>query len=111
MNGHVSDTATIGARSTPIPRRPRSVRDVGVNTEDILPVETIPPQPLRQRPSRAALLSNIRGGQDGILLARLHGAVDKLAHELASTSSQNPEEDANTRRKLQAALDLLEDTE
>jgi hypothetical protein len=105
INGHISDTATVGAPTTPIPPPSPTRRDIGVNTEDILPAE-IPAQTLRQRPSRAALLSNIRGCQDGILLARLHAAVDKLAHELAS-SPDNPD-DSDTRRKLQSALDLLE---
>ena len=102
---HISDTATIGRPVTPVTQ----VRSIGVNTEDVLPAETVPSQPLRQRPSRAALLSNIRGCQDGIVIGKLHGAVDKLAVQLASTSSQNPSEEANLRRKLQAALDLLED--
>lgn len=99
---HISDTATIGRPPTPV----IDVRSIGVNTEDVLPAETIPTQPLRQRPSRAALLSNIRGCQDGMLIARLHGAVDKLAVQLASNT--NTPEDALAKRKLQAALDLLE---
>jgi hypothetical protein len=102
---HISDTATIGRPPTPV----TEVRSIGVNTEDVLPAEIIPPQQLRQRPSRAALLSNIRGCQDGMLIARLHSAVDKLAVKLASTPSQNTPEDVNAKRKLQAALDLLEE--
>lgn len=101
---HISDTATIGRPITPVTQ----VRSIGVNTEDILPAETIPAQSLRQRPSRAALLSNIRGCQDGLVIGRLHGAVDKVALQLASTSSQNPSEEAGLRRKLQAALEILE---
>jgi hypothetical protein len=42
-----------------------------------------------------------------MLIARLHGAVDKLAVQLAST--QNTPEDAIAKKKLQAALDLLEE--
>jgi hypothetical protein len=102
---HISDTATIGRPETPI----TEVRSIGINTEDVVPAEIIPPQPLRQRPSRAALLSNIRGCQDGIEIARLHTAVDKLAVQLASISTQNTPHDAYVRRKLQAALDLLEE--
>lgn len=105
VSDHISDTATIGRPDTPV----TEVRSIGVNTEDIVPAEIVPPQTLRQRPSRAALLSNIRGGQDGIIIARLHSAVDKLAVQLASNSSQNSPEDATTRHKLQAALDLLEE--
>jgi len=102
VSDHISDTATIGRPPTPV----IDVRSIGVNTEDV-PAETVPSQPLRQRPSRAALLSNIRGCQDGMLIARLHGAVDKLAVQLAST--QNTPEDAIAKKKLQAALDLLEE--
>jgi len=102
---HISDTATIGRPETPVTQ----VRSIGVNTEDVLPAEIIPPQPLRQRPSRAALLSNIRGCQDGIEIARLHSAVDKLAVQLASISTQNTPETVKAKRKLQAALDLLEE--
>jgi hypothetical protein len=102
---HISDTATIGRPETPVIQ----VRSIGVNTEDVLPAEIIPPQSLRQRPSRAALLSTIRGCQDGIEIARLHSAVDKLAVQLASISTQNTPETIKVKRKLQAALDLLED--
>src|SRR5947207_12416698 len=102
---HISDTATIGRPETPVIQ----VRSIGVNTEDVVPAEIVPPQPLRQRPSRAALLSNIRGCQDGIEIARLHSAVDKLAVQLASMSSQNTPDNIKVKRKLQAALDLLED--
>jgi hypothetical protein len=102
---HISDTATIGRPPTPV----TEVRSIGVNTEDVLPAEIVPPQQLRQRPSRAALLSNIRGCQDGMLIARLHSAVDKLAVQLASTPTQNTPDDTNAKRKLQAALDLLEE--
>jgi len=102
---HISDTATIGRPDTPVTQ----VRSIGVNTEDIVPpVAIVPPPTLQKKPSRAALLSNIRGCQDGIIIARLHSAVDKLAVQLASNSSQNSPEDATNRQKLQAALDLLE---
>lgn len=102
---HISDTATIGRPDTPVTQ----VRSIGVNTEDIAPpAATIPPPNLQKKPSRAALLSNIRGCQDGIVIARLHSAVDKLAVQLASNSSQNSPDDAINRQKLQAALDLLE---
>ena len=113
LSDRISDTATIGRPPTPVTQ----VRSIGINTEPPLPTEPPPapplpllPQPvLRQRPSRAALLSNIRGGQDGIEIARLHSAVDKLAIQLASLSSQNSPDTSNVKRKLQAALDLLED--
>ena len=49
ISDHISDTATIGRPPTPV----IDVRSIGVNTEDV-PAETIPSQPLRQRPSRAA---------------------------------------------------------
>jgi hypothetical protein len=102
---HVSDTATIGRPDTPV----TEVRSIGVNTEDIAPpAPPIPPPTLQKKPSRAALLSNIRGCQDGIVIARLHSAVDKLAVQLASNSSQNSPDDTLNRQKLQAALDLLE---
>jgi hypothetical protein len=101
---HISDTATIGRPVTPVTQ----VRSIGINTEDVLPVETVPPQPLHKRPSRAALLSNIRGCQDGIVIARLHSAIDKLAVQLASTPIQNSSNDSELRQKLQAALNLLE---
>ena len=107
---HISDTATIGRPDTPI----TEVRSIGVNTDEIVPPAEIvpppivPPPPLQKKPSRAALLSNIRGCQDGIVIARLHSAVDKLAVQLASNSSQNTPEDATNRQRLQAALDLLE---
>ena len=111
LSDRISDTATIGRPPTPVTQ----VRSIGINTEPPLPTEPPPlpllPQPvLRQRPSRAALLSNIRGGQDGIEIARLHSAVDKLAIQLASLSSQNSPDTSNVKRKLQAALDLLEDS-
>jgi hypothetical protein len=107
---HISDTATIGRPDTPVTQ----VRSIGVNTDEIVPPAEIVPPPivappiLQKKPSRAALLSNIRGCQDGIVIARLHGAVDKLAVQLASNSSQNTPEDATNRHRLQAALDLLE---
>jgi hypothetical protein len=104
ISDHISDTATIGRPITPAVQ----VRSIGVNTEDILPAEVVPAQPLRQRPSRAALLSNIRGCQDGILIAKVHSAVDKLAVQLAS-SSLSPEDEFLLKQKLQAALELLED--
>lgn len=102
---HISDTATIGRPITPVTQ----VRSIGVNTEDVQPAEIVPPQTLRQRPSRAALLSNIRGGQDGIVIARLHSVVDKLAVQLASNPNQNSPDDLDVRRTLKAALDLLEE--
>jgi hypothetical protein len=107
---HISDTATIGRPDTPV----TEVRSIGVNTDEIVPPAEIvpppivPPPTLQKKPSRAALLSNIRGCQDGIIIARLHSAVDKLAVQLASNSSQNTPEDATNRQRLQAALDLLE---
>lgn len=104
VSDHISDTATIGRPPTPV----IEVRSIGVNTED-MPVEIVPSQPLRQRPSRAALLSNIRGCQDGMLIARLHTAVDKLAVQLASSQTTPSDADTLAKRKLQAALDLLEE--
>lgn len=103
---HISDTATIGRPDTPV----TEVRSIGINTEDVTPpVAIVSSSPtLQKKPSRAALLSNIRGCQDGIIIARLHSAVDKLAVQLASNSSQNSPDDATNRQKLQAALDLLE---
>ena len=103
LSDRISDTATIGRPITPVTQ----VCSVGVNTEDMAPAETIPSQPLRQRPSRAALLSNIRGCQDGIVIGKIHAAVDKLAVQLASPLSQ--EEESNLRRKLQIVLDLLDE--
>lgn len=103
ISDHISDTATIGRPITPVTQ----VRSIGVNTEDLGPAENVPPQSLRQRPSRAALLSNIRGCQDGILIAKVHAAVDKLALQLASNQSDNDE--TELKQKLQTALDLLEE--
>lgn len=110
ISDRISDTATIGRPPTPVTQ----VRSIGINTEPPLPTGPPPPPPpqqpvLRQRPSRAALLSSIRGGQDGIEIARLHSAVDKLAVDLASLASQNSPDTSHIKRKLQAALDLLED--
>ena len=113
VNGHtddqasdrISDTATIGRPDTPV----TEVRSIGVNTDDFVPAPApVPPPILQKKPSRAALLSNIRGGQDGIIIARLHSAVDKLAIQLASNPTQNLPDDAINRQKLQAALDMLE---
>jgi hypothetical protein len=103
ISDRISDTATIGRPVTPVTQ----VRTIGVNTEDIGPAENIPPHALRQRPSRAALLSNIRGCQDGILIGKVHAAVDKLAVQLAST--QSVEEENELKQRLQTALDLLEE--
>ena len=103
VSDRISDTATIGRPVTPVVQ----VCSVGVNTDDIPPTETLPPPPLRQRPSRAALLSNIRGCQDGILIGKVHAAVDKLAVQLASP--QSIEEENDLKKKLQTVLDILEE--
>jgi hypothetical protein len=44
-----------------------------------------------------------------MLIARLHTAVDKLAVQLASSQTTPSDADTLAKRKLQAALDLLEE--
>ena len=128
VSDHISDTATIGRPVTPPVKQMRSI---GINTDVFepqqgppLPMASLSPsiaqtpstphstsQPqLRERPSRLGLLSNIRGCQDGIVIAKLHAAIDRLAVQLAATTNgENSAVDGPAaRRRMQTALELLE---
>src|SRR2546430_91830 len=76
---HISDTATRARPPTPV----IEVRSIGVNTQDMT-AATVPSQPLRQTPSRAALLPNIRGFFFLMLTAPPHTSVFTLPAPLPS---------------------------